>query len=165
MISYAAHFMYMLAISISSLEKCLFRCSLHFWIELLFFFFFFLSCMSWFCILDINLLLVTSYANIFSHSVGYFFFLCFVDGFLCCAKDLSLIRFHMEKEMAVHSSILAWRIPWTGEPGGLLSVGLHRVRHDWSNLACLYWRGKWQPTPVVLSGESQGHRSLGGLHL
>ena len=37
--------------------------------------------------------------------------------------------------MATHSSVLAWRIPGTAEPGGLPSVGLHRVRHDWSNLA------------------------------
>ena len=37
--------------------------------------------------------------------------------------------------MATHSSILAWRIPGMGEPGGLLSVGSHRVGHDWSNLA------------------------------
>ena len=39
---------------------------------------------------------------------------------------------HLEKEMATHSSILAWRIPWTEEPGGLQSVGLQRVRHDWA---------------------------------
>ena len=40
-------------------------------------------------------------------------------------------HFHaLEKEMATHSSILAWRIPGTGEPGGLSSTGLHRVRHD-----------------------------------
>ena len=40
-------------------------------------------------------------------------------------------RFHaLEKEMAPHSSVLAWRIPGTGEPGGLLSMGSHRVRHD-----------------------------------
>ena len=39
--------------------------------------------------------------------------------------------FHaLEKEMATHSSVLAWRIPGTGEPGGLLSVGSHRVGHD-----------------------------------
>ena len=36
----------------------------------------------------------------------------------------------LEKEMATHSSILAWRIPGTGEPGGLLSMGLYRVRHN-----------------------------------
>ena len=40
-------------------------------------------------------------------------------------------HFHaLEKEMATHSSVLAWRIPEMGEPGGLLSMGLHRVRHD-----------------------------------
>ena len=45
-------------------------------------------------------------------------------------------HFHaLEKEMATHSSVLAWRIPGTGEPGGLPSVGSHRVRHDWSDLA------------------------------
>ena len=44
--------------------------------------------------------------------------------------------FHaMEKEMATHSSVLAWRIPGMGEPGGLLSMGSHRVGHDWKNLA------------------------------
>ena len=37
--------------------------------------------------------------------------------------------------MATHSSVLAWRIPGTGEPGGLLSLGSHRVRQDWSDLA------------------------------
>ena len=36
----------------------------------------------------------------------------------------------LEKEMAAHSSVLAWRIPGKGEPGGLLSMGLHRVGHD-----------------------------------
>ena len=40
-------------------------------------------------------------------------------------------HFHaLEKEMATHSSVLAWRIPGTGEPGGLPSMGSHRVRHD-----------------------------------
>ena len=41
----------------------------------------------------------------------------------------------MEKEMATHSSVLAWRIPETEEPGGLPSMGLHRVGHDWNNLS------------------------------
>ena len=41
------------------------------------------------------------------------------------------LHFHtLEKEMATHSSALAWRIPGTGEPGGLLSMGSHRVGHD-----------------------------------
>ena len=37
-----------------------------------------------------------------------------------------------EKAMATHSSTLAWKIPWTGEPGRLQSMGLRRVRHDWA---------------------------------
>ena len=41
----------------------------------------------------------------------------------------------LEKKMATHSSVLAWRIPGTGEPGGLPSMGSHRVGHDWSDLA------------------------------
>ena len=45
-------------------------------------------------------------------------------------------HFHvLEKEMAPHSSVLAWRIPGTWEPSGLPSMGSHRVRHDWSDLA------------------------------
>ena len=45
-------------------------------------------------------------------------------------------HFHaLERKMATHSSVLAWRIPGTGEPGGLLSMGSHRVGHDWSDLA------------------------------
>ena len=45
-------------------------------------------------------------------------------------------HFHaLEKETATHSSVLAWRIPGTGEPGGLPSMGSHRVGHDWSDLA------------------------------
>ena len=116
--------------------------------------------------------------------------------------------------MATHSSVLAWRIPGTAEPGGLPSMGSHRVRHDWSDLAaaatpisgegdgtplqysCLenpmdrgtwwaavhgvsksqtqlsdftftfmHWRRKWQPTPVLLPGESYGQRSLVGYSL
>ena len=45
-------------------------------------------------------------------------------------------HFHaLEKEMATHSSVLAWRIPGMGDPGGLPSMGSHRVRNDWSDLA------------------------------
>ena len=54
----------------------------------------------------------------------------------------------MEKEMATHSSVLAWRIPGTDDPGGLLSTGSHRVRYDWSDLAAAaLWKLpplKWQ---------------------
>ena len=49
---------------------------------------------------------------------------------------LSLFTFHaLEKEMATHSSVLAWRIPGMGEPGGLPSMGSHRVGYDGSDLA------------------------------
>ena len=49
--------------------------------------------------------------------------------------------------MATHSSVLAWRIPGTGEPGGLLSMGLHRVGHDWIDLAAA---AACPPTPLAL---------------
>ena len=68
--------------------------------------------------------------------------------------------------MAPHSSTLAWKIPWTEEPGGLQSMGLLRVGHDWvtspSLFPFMHWRRKWQPTPVFLPGESQGRGSLVG---
>ena len=52
------------------------------------------------------------------------------------SKFTFTFHFHvLEKEMATHSSVLAWRIPGTGEPGGLPSLGLHRVGLDWSDLA------------------------------
>ena len=53
--------------------------------------------------------------------------------------------------MATHSSILAWRIPWTEEPGRLQSQGLPRVRHDLATKP---------PPPVFISGKSHGQRSL-----
>ena len=43
----------------------------------------------------------------------------------------------LEKGMVTHSSTLAWKIPWTEGPGRLQSIGSQRVRHDWSNLACM----------------------------
>ena len=47
-------------------------------------------------------------------------------------------HFHaLEKEMATHSTVLAWRIPGTRDPNGLLSMGSHRVGHDWSDLAAV----------------------------
>ena len=49
----------------------------------------------------------------------------------------------MEKEMATHSSVLAWRLPGTGEPGGLPCMGSHRVRHDWSDLAAAAAAAAW----------------------
>ena len=74
-----------------------------------------------------------------------------------------------EKAMAPHSSTLAWRIPWMEEPGRLQFMGSQRVRHDWATSLSLftfmYWRRKWQPTPVLLPGESQGQGSLLGCRL
>ena len=74
-----------------------------------------------------------------------------------------------EKAMAPHSSTLAWKIPWTEEPDRLQSVGSLRVGPDWatslSHFIFMYWRRKWQPTPVFLPGESQGWQSLVGCRL
>ena len=68
------------------------------------------------------------------------------------------ISYVTEKAMAPHSSTLAWKIPWTEEPGRLQSMGLLRVGHDWATSLSLFtfmhWRRKWQPTPVFLPGES-----------
>ena len=71
--------------------------------------------------------------------------------------------------MATHSSTLAWRIPWTKEPGRLQSMGhkesdtteqLHFAH--FTHFILYHWRGKWQPTPVFLSGGSHRQRSLTG---
>ena len=71
-----------------------------------------------------------------------------------------------KKAMAPHSSTLAWKIPWTEEPGRLQSMGSLRVGHDWATSLWLFtfmhWRRKWQPTPVFLPGESQGWGSKSG---
>ena len=51
------------------------------------------------------------------------------------AIPLAIYQILVEKDMATHSSILVWKIPWTEEPGRLPSMGSQRVQHDWSNLA------------------------------
>ena len=93
---------------------------------------------------------------------------CYMAG----SQSLPILLYssvYMEKAMAPHSSTLAWRIPWTGEPGRLQSMGSRRVGHDGATSLSLFtfmhWRRKWQPTPVFLPGESQGWRSLVGCHL
>ena len=72
-------------------------------------------------------------------------------------------RFHaLEKETATHSSVLAWRIPGMGELGGLLSMELHRVRHDWSDLAIatqLELNGRAQTRDEA---EEEGHVAVWG---
>ena len=70
----------------------------------------------------------------------------------------------MEKAMAPHSSTLAWQIPWTEEPGGLLSMGLHRVGHDQSNLACVRALEKEMATHSnILAWRIPGTEEPGGL--
>ena len=85
------------------------------------------------------------------------------------STDLFSLREALEKAMAPHSSTLAWRIPWTEEPGGVQSMRLWRVRHNWATSLSLFtfmhWRRKWQPTPLFLPGESQGQGSLVGCRL
>ena len=61
----------------------------------------------------------------------------------------------LEEGMATHSNILAWRIPGTEEPSRLQSMGLQRVRHDWSNFACSMHPGirnkvVFSPSPLFL---------------
>ena len=66
----------------------------------------------------------------------------------------------------ISHATLAWKIPWTEEPGRLQSMGSLRVGHDWATSLSLFtfihWTRKWQPTPVFLPGESQGQGSLMG---
>ena len=70
--------------------------------------------------------------------------------------------------MAPHSSTLAWKIPWTEEPGRLQTMGSQRVGHNWSDLAAAaaavfhWWRRQWHATPVLLPGKSHGRRNLAG---
>ena len=101
-------------------------------------------------------------------------------GVFCYIRDLAFgpnlragfwtpVKNGAEKAMAPHSSTLAWKIPWTEEPGRLQSVGPLRVEYDWETSLSLFtfmhWRRKWQPTPVFLPGESQGQGSLVGCRL
>ena len=69
----------------------------------------------------------------------------------------------MEKEMAIHSSILAWRIPWTEEPGGLQSTGSQRVGHNWvtnreyiKGVLVLEWFFTWQTNEWLTVEEVAG---------
>ena len=73
----------------------------------------------------------------------------------------------LEKEMATHSSTLAWKIPWTEEPGRSQSMGSQRVGHDWATLLLTSiedgtWRKKRLPTPVFWPGEFHGLYSSWG---
>ena len=104
-----------------------------------------------------------SYATLFSKRLPLFPALRVLSVFLSVPKAT------WEKAMAAYSSTLAWKIPWTEEPGRLQSMGSQRVRQDWATSLSLFtfmhWRRKWQPTPVFILGESQGQRSLVGCRL
>ena len=84
-------------------------------------------------------------------------------------RRLYISREKEEKAMAPDSSPLSRKIPWMEKSGGLQSMGLLWVGHDWatslSHFPFMHWRRKWQPTPVFLPGESQGQGSLVGCHL
>ena len=64
--------------------------------------------------------------------------------------DLTVISILQEKAMATHSSTLAWKIPWTEEPGGLQSMGSHRVGHHWSDLAAVAAAASIGPDAIIL---------------
>ena len=87
------------------------------------------------------------------------------EGWTRLSDFIFTFHFHaLEKEMATHSSVLAWRIPWTEKPGRLQSMGSLRVGHDWvaslSLFTFMHWRRKWQPSPVFLAWRIQGRGSL-----
>ena len=78
--------------------------------------------------------------------------------------NLWFIQEQLEKEMAAHSSILAWGIPGTEKPGGLPSMGLHRVGHDRSDLACRHALEKEMAThSSILAWGIPGTENPGGL--
>ena len=83
---------------------------------------------------------------------------------VCCN-----ISFYLIYVSFPHSRTLAWKIPWTEEPGRLQSMGSLRVGHHWGTSLSLFtfmhWRRQWQATPVILPGESQGQGSLVGCRL
>ena len=68
----------------------------------------------------------------------------------------------LEKETGTHSSTLAWKIPWTEEPGRLKSIGSPDWVTSLSLFTFMHWRRKWQPTPVPLPGKFHGLRSPEG---
>ena len=125
---------------------------------------------SWIWIVVTNTLLCfrCSFYNVpmlsFYFKIMCFSFLSFMNLTLVLLTKSIFYRYLLEKAMTPHSSTLAWKIPWTREPGRLQSMGSLGVGHDWvtslSLFTFMHWRRKWQPTPVFLPGESQGWGSL-----
>ena len=91
------------------------------------------------------------------------------SGELTDLNNLLDMKYKRKVEKAPHSSTLAWKIPWMEEPGRLQSMGSLGVRHDrvtsLSFFTLMHWRRKWQPTPVISPGESQGRGGLVGCRL
>ena len=117
------------------------------------------------CVFIMNglwILLNAFWVNWYDNMIFYFYWLHWL-----ILKYLACLTYLAEKAMVPHSSTLAWKFPWTEEPGGLQSMGSPRVIHDWATslsiFTFMHWRRKWQPTPVFLSGESQGRGEPGGL--
>ena len=71
----------------------------------------------------------------------------------------------LEKEMATHSSVLAWRIPGMGEPGGLPSLGSHRVGHDWSDLAAASFKSAFSLPSFTLIKRLNSSSSLSAIRV
>ena len=81
---------------------------------------------------------ILSFKPIFSLST-FIFIKRLLSSFPLSAK-------RVKKEMTTHFSSLSWRILWIEETGRLLFIRSHRVGHNWSDLTCMHWRRKWQPT-------------------
>ena len=82
-----------------------------------------------------SVLLINSFVPFLKYSTYKRYHMIFVFLFLTYLTHYDTL---LEKKMATHSSILAWRILWTEESGGLLSIVSHRAKHDWSDLACMH---------------------------
>ena len=86
---------------------------------------------AWMTFLKTDKLLVNKMNKMYNHTLGSKASFKVLTSLRFLGYDASYDIFHaLEKEMATHSSVLAWRIPGTGEPGGLPSLGSHRVGHD-----------------------------------
>ena len=66
----------------------------------------------------------------------------------------------LEESMATHFNILAWRIPWSKEPGGLHSIGLQRVRYDWHELACIHDKQELLMTSKTMESKVIGKKDI-----
>ena len=121
---------------------------------------------SWIWIVVTNTLLCfrCSFYNVpmlsFYFKIMCFSFLSFMNLTLVLLTKSIFYRYLLEKAMTPHSSTLAWKIPWTREPGRLQSMGSLGVGHDWAHTHIFCTTS--QPTLVLLPGKFHGQRSLVG---